>query len=118
VAQQGRQAALDAFADEKSMVNTDAAGDQSATSDQTAAGERTTPAAVDRLAIINKLLGLASEDRPVDERLERLDVTMHDLIDQLPALEAFTKDAAQTAAKVAKGEMTLAVGRKWMEEQK
>jgi hypothetical protein len=74
-----------------------------------------TPATIPRLAMTNMLLGIATDDRPLDDRLERLDVAMRDAMEEQPDLEKFIKEAAQAAAKVAKGEMTLAVARDWLE---
>jgi hypothetical protein len=97
----------------------DTAGGPSAASGQTAAGDGTTPAAVEHLAIMNHLLGIGSAvGIGLDERLERLDHSMRELVDEQPAHEAFIKEAAQTAAKVARKDMTLDVARKWLEEQK
>jgi hypothetical protein len=109
---------------ERQQVDQTAALDQfaagpSAGSDETATDAGTTSVAVDRLGIINQLLGIASEDRPEDNKLDRLDITMRDLIeDQAQALHPFIKEAATTASRVAKGEITLAVARQWLEQAK
>ena len=109
---------LDGFAAD--TVDPNAAAGPSASSDQTAAGNPShdEPAAVERLAIITHMLGMAAGAATVEAKLDRLDISMHDLIDEQPALEAFVKEAAQTAARVAKGEITAAVARQWLEGAK
>jgi hypothetical protein len=98
-----------------------AGGPSAASGAGTAAGRdvaHPAPVAVDRLSITNHLLGIGSAvGVELDERLERLDHAMRELVDEHPALEAFVKEAAQAAAKVARKDMTLDVARKWLEEQ-
>jgi hypothetical protein len=118
--QQSAAKTLDNFAEGDLEQNGAAAPVARSEGTQTAAaGNDPSPlaAAVDQ--IIRTLLDLAGdESRPLDNRLDRLDVTMRDLIDDHPAHEKFIKEAAQTASKVAKGEMTLAVATEWLEQQK
>jgi hypothetical protein len=112
-------AALDQFAtDEQAMVNQAGAAGPSASGPETAADDRTTSVAVERLDIVNRLLGIATDDKPLDEKLERLDHDMRDLVDEQPAHEAFIKEAAQMAAKVARKDVTLAVARDWLKGAK
>ena len=118
-------AALDQFAtDERAMVNEGANNDPkaaagpSAGSGETATDASTTSVAVERLGIVNRLLGIATDERPLDDKLERLDHFMRDLVDEQPAHEAFIKEAAQMAAKVARKDVTLAVARDWLKGAK
>ena len=111
---------LDNFANEKSMVNQNATaaaaptdGDETAAADPSPSQEA---AAVDpRTQIIDHLLKLAEEDRPAEERIERLDLGVNDLIDQHPKLNAFIKEAGKTAAKVVKGDQPVERARKYLE---
>jgi hypothetical protein len=108
-----------ATTDALDKFSTETAGGPSAAGGETAAGDGTTPAAVDRLSIVNRVLGVATEDRALDERLERLDHERRELIDTYAiGFHDFIKEACQTAAKVARKDMTLDVARKWLEEQK
>jgi hypothetical protein len=108
--------ALDQFA--QTEVDQGGADGPSAGSTETAADDRTTSVAVERLGIVNRLLGIATDERPLDDKLERLDHFMRDLVDEQPAHEAFIKEAAQMAAKVARKDVTLAVARDWLKGAK
>lgn len=112
------QQKLDQFASE--TIDTHAAAGPSASSDETPADNPShdASAGVDRLAIITHVLTLVAGDKPVAEKLERLDVAMRDMVDEQPELEPFVKEATQTAARVAKGEITPAVARQWLENAK
>lgn len=121
VTEQAAAKTLDNFAEVE--VNQNGAGAPVARSEgtETAAVNAPSPtaAAVDRLDIVNRLLGVASEERGLDDVLERLDHAMRELVDEYAtAFHPFIKEAAQTAAKVARKDMTLDVARKWLEEQK
>jgi len=109
-------AALDQFA--QAGLDQAGADGPSAGSTETATDDRTTSVAVERLGIVNRLLGIATDERPLDDKLERLDHFMRDLVDEQPAHEAFIKEAAQMAAKVARKDVTLAVARDWLKGAK
>lgn len=75
-------------------------------------------AAVDKpkLQIINRMLELASGDRPENDKLEGLDLLLNDLVDQFPRVpNGFIKDCATIAAKVARGEQPEHAARKYLE---
>lgn len=72
-------------------------------------------AADPRTQIIDTLLKLAEQDRPAEERIERLDLGVNDLIDQHPKLNAFIKEAGKTAVKVVKGDQPVERARKYLE---
>lgn len=114
------QAALDKFAgeaDEKKQF--DAAS--TAGVEQTAAATEQAPlpsaaAVADQPEIIDKLLQLATEKVSAEDRLQTLDVTQLGLLDRYPATaHGFVKQAVATAAKVIKGELSLADARKYLE---
>ncbi|MER9336032.1 hypothetical protein NKJ06_18915 [Mesorhizobium sp. M0293] len=116
---------LDDFADEKTMVNGNTA-EPARSGGETAAASPEPPspsqaAAVDddpHAGIIERMLQLAEEDRPAEERLERLDVAVHDFLDQSPKLATFIKLSGKTAASVAKGEMPVEQAREYLEAAK
>lgn len=113
--------ALDDFADEKAMVNGETAGGSvardtgSEAADAAASPPHPASAADERTQIIDRMLKLAEEDRPAEERLERLDFGINDLIDEHPKLNAFVKEAGKTAAKVVKGDLPVEAARKYLE---
>jgi len=115
-AAQAGQAALDQFADERSMVG--AAGTVASSSGKADAGSASTdPAAAPRQEIIDKLIRLAGDKGTPAERLEVLDVTSTMLRDLYPAGpdNEFVKTAVLNTAKVIKGEMSSALARQYLE---
>lgn len=124
------QNVLDAFA--AGEVDTaDVAAGPSANSDQTAASEQSSPtpadAAVDHdpnpsgeddshvpAAIVSELLRNASGEGYNQDRLERLEVAVADLVNNYPEQESFIRNAAATAVKVAKGELKTDGARKYL----
>jgi phage recombination protein Bet len=120
------QNALDAFAAGE-VDTTEVAAAPSAGSDQTAASDPTNPsspseAAVDPsdddshvpIAIVSELLGNASGEGSKQDRLERLEVAVADLVDNYPEQESFIRNAAATAVKVAKAELKADAARKYL----
>jgi len=69
----------------------------------------------DRQLIIARLLQIATDSQPVEERLERLDLVHSDIIFQHPKLETFIKEVTKTAVKVARGDLKAPAARKFLE---
>lgn len=113
---------LDDFAaGEKVVEPTATAGSvaQTGGDDPTGAAPLSPPPAAsvdDRPEIILKLLQLAAEKRPEQDRLEVLDITQTGLLDRYPAdWHAFIRTACATAAQIIRGEMPASRARSYLE---
>lgn len=108
---------LDQFADEKKQFDVDGTPGV----DKAAAAAESPPptaaaAVADKPEIVAKLLQLAADKAPDGERLETLDITQTGLLDRYPAsMHEFVKTAVAHAAKVIRGELSLADARKYLE---
>lgn len=110
------QAALDKFADERSMLDTASTVASSGGAD--AANESPSPAASAtrdvRFEIIDKLIKLTTEPGTVQDRLEALDTASVMLNDLYPANAEFLKLAVTTSVKVIKNELAAVAARNYL----
>lgn len=115
------EAQLNAFADEKSMVNDEGAGGGNTPS--TAASDQEPPSQSDaadfvdaRAEIVEKIIRLGSDAKlSTQERLEALELYRDSMVDGYPAFADFLKTCATTAARVAKEEMSAAAAKKYLQ---